>query len=843
MAKTTTYTPMIDQFLEIKSQYPQALLLYRMGDFYETFFEDARIASQVLEITLTSRGAGNNNRIDMAGIPHHALDAYLPKLIQHGLNVAICEQMEPPKAGKKLVKREVVRVITPGTLLEGGMLNEKHNNYLGAVFQARGGYGLAYTDISTGSFKVTQMMGPQAQDLLVREVVSIGLSEILLPFADRGFAPDIQETAWADFFPESIKVTWRSELSFEPQIATERVLKTFRIVSLEGFGCQDKPLAIGAAGAILHYLAETQMSALNQLHTISTYEIQDFMVMDKVTTRNLEITETWRDQTFKGSLLWVLDQTKTAMGGRLLRNWMAHPLLNPVMIEHRLDAIDELLQNPNLRFDLQDKLAEVRDIERLTTRVATQHVTARELKALVQSILLLPGLSYLLEETSSQLLNCLSSVPANILSSAQYVEQALVESPPISVTDGNLIADGISSELDEIRSILKGGKDWLGELETLERQETGIKSLKIGFSKNFGYYLEVSHANKNLVPEHYHRKQTLVNAERYITPTLKEKESLILNAEERSKELEYKLFQQLREQIAEHVSQLQHLAQAVARIDVLTSLTEVATRYDYRRPMIADDERLVIINGRHPVIERTLAQGRFVPNDTQLDTTHQSLMILTGPNMSGKSSYMRQVALIVLMAQLGSFVPAEQAHIGLCDRIFTRVGAVDDIATGQSTFMVEMTETANILNHSTRKSLILLDEIGRGTSTFDGVSIAWSVSEYIAQNIGARTIFATHYHELNKLENTIPKIRNYQVTVKEAGDQILFLHKVIPGGTDQSYGIEVARLAGLPPSLLARAQDVLSDIQKRSRIQSSLAKKAKSKNKIESSQLSLFGDS
>lgn len=826
LASDHSFTPMIQQFLEIKQQYPHALLLYRMGDFYETFFEDARIAARELEITLTSREGGQGRRIEMAGIPHHALEAYLPRLIGKGYKVAICEQMETPRPGK-LVKREVTRVITPGTLLEGSLLQEKRNNYLGAIYRKKNGYGLAYTDISTGEFRLTEVQGDNAAELLLRELSGLELAEILLPSADPWSETAVQETEWAPLIPHPQCVTWESELVFEPRIARDRLLHHFGVHSLESWGCQDMPLAVAAAGAVLHYLSQTQMHALQQLRPPVSYHLHRFLVLDRTTRRNLELTETYREGSFEGSLLWVLDQTCTAMGARLLRNWLNHPLLDPAAIKSRLDAVEELVQAGQLRLELREQLDGIRDLERLAARVATQTANPRELRSLAESLLRLPTLSEYLQTLQATHFDSLRQIPTEILALAHKILHCLQDTLPVKIQEGGIFKDGIHPELDELRQLMRGGRTWIHELEQQERERTGIKSLKVGYSKTFGYFIEVTHAHKNAVPKDYLRKQTLTHAERYITPALKEKEAAILNADEQSKQLEYTLFCALRQEVSQFLHQLQALALATAQLDVLATLAEVAVQNRYVRPRLNSENILAIRGGRHPVIEKTLPAGQFVPNDIWLDGQSQRLIILTGPNMSGKSSFMRQIGLIVLMAQMGSFVPAESAEIGICDRIFTRVGAVDDIATGQSTFMVEMLETANILNHATSRSLILLDEIGRGTSTFDGVSIAWAVSEYIAEQLHARTIFATHYHELNRLSESIPGICNYQVSVQENPDGIVFLHKVVPGGADRSYGIEVARLAGLPAAVLERARNLLQEIERRSRIQSSLMKKNK----------------
>lgn len=837
------FTPMMQQFLEIKRAHPQSLLLYRMGDFYETFFEDARTAARELEITLTSRDGGKGQRVDMAGVPFHALEAYLPKLIQRGYKVAICEQMEPPKPGK-LVRREVVRVITAGTLLEGALLNEKKNNYLGALCRQGKTYGLAYVDISTGAFRLTEVSGPDADDVLSRELAGLELAELLLPSAEPWRDQAVQQTDWGALLPDPAIVSWEAEQAFGFKAAYDRLKRHFGVVSLESFGCQQHQAGVAAAGAVLHYLARTQMSALRQINALQVYQLNGLMLLDRSTRRNLELTATYRENSFAGSLLWVLDHCRTAMGGRMLRDWLSHPLLQRQPIEARLDAVEELAGQRSLRSQLREALDGVRDLERLAARVATQHANPRELKALAESLLRLPKITALLEASQSERLAPLRLLDMELQDLAHHVLDSLVETPPIKIQDGDIFRDGIYPELDQLRSLVRGGKEWIHELERSERERTGIKSLKVSYNKAFGYYIEISHANQERVPEDYIRKQTLTNAERYITPALKDKEAAVLNAAGQIEQVEYQCYLDLRQSVMQYVPRLQTLARQVAEADVLASLAEVAVNQAYVRPHLHSEPILEIVGGRHPVIEQTLPAGQFVPNDTRLDPEHERLVILTGPNMSGKSSYMRQIGLIVLLAQMGSFVPAERAEIGLCDRIFTRVGAVDDIATGQSTFMVEMMETASILHHATPQSLVLLDEIGRGTSTFDGVSIAWAVSEYLATQIRARTLFATHYHELNRLASEQSGVCNYQVSVQENADGIVFLHKVVPGGADRSYGIEVARLAGLPGQVLNRSRELLQDIERRSRIQSGLLKKTRGLAAAESAvQLSFLEES
>ncbi|MFN8577761.1 MAG: DNA mismatch repair protein MutS [Candidatus Sericytochromatia bacterium] len=840
--KNKTYTPMMEHFISVKNSQPDAVLLYRMGDFYETFFEDAKIVSRELNIVLTAR-ASDDGKIPMAGIPYHALESYLPKLINRGFKVAICEQMELPTPGKKLVRRELVRVLTPGTLLENNFLSEKQNNYLAAVIKKGKSYGLALVDISTGEFKVTQIDGAKADNILLSELSRLPVSECLLSSENPDRKEDIDNTIWKDIIPETVTVTWFTEIAFNPKSAEKKLLEHFKVNSLEGFGINNSPLLIGVAGAILSYVEKTQMKALSQFNSLSTYKITDYLVIDNIAKRNLELFSTSRDNLFQGSLLSILDQTKTAMGGRLLRAWLLNPLLDKNKINQRLDVVEELFNKNMLRMDLREYLGNIRDIERLSSRIAIGMANAREMVALSISINTLPLISNILEKYQSDISRLLKNIPKELIDLGKKISETLVDNPPQIITDGGLVRDGINKELDDLRALLYDDKSWLTELEQRERERTGIKNLKISFSKAFGYFIEITNSNKNLAPADYIRKQTLVNAERFITPELKERENAILTAEDKIKDLEYNIYCKLRDETSTFTELLQNIAYEIARLDVLSNLSEVSVKNKYIRPNLTDSNEIIVEEGRHPVIEQIIPAGQFVSNSVELNTSDSILMILTGPNMAGKSTYMRQLGLIIIMAQMGCFVPAKNAIISICDRIFTRVGAVDDLSTGQSTFMVEMNETANILNNATNKSFIILDEVGRGTSTYDGVSIAWAVSEYIAKEIGAKTIFATHYHELNKMEDKIKGVINYQVAVQETQDRVIFLHKVIQGYADRSYGIEVARLAGLPLDVINKAKDIMGDIEKRSKIQASLLKKGIDSGEVktkEKSQLSLF---
>ena len=850
MSKKPGYSPMMTQFLAVKEQHPDVLLLYRMGDFYETFFEDAKIAARELELTLTSRDGGKDGeRIPMAGVPHHALDNYLPRLIAKGFRVAICEQMEDPAQAKGLVRREVVRIVTPGTVLEASMLREKQNNFLAAVVKgagAKAGFGLAYCDVSTGEFAVTEL----ADAAHVRhELDRLGVAECILPLdaarlgwvpaPDRRLAPADLGAEWQSALPEEIRVTPRSPGGFELEPARRALHEQFGVASLEGFGCAGLPLAIRAAGAIVGYLRETQKAQLPLFARLRTYQDARCLVIDGATRKHLELTATSRDGSYKGSLLALLDRTHTAMGGRMLRGWLLAPLLDVKAIGDRHDAVAELVADPGLLRGLGERLSGVRDIERLAGRVAAGTANGRDLVALRDSLLMLPHLAVLVAGRRPTLLAALHPAPGELVALAGDILDTLVEAPPASVTEGGLIREGWSREVDDLRALLGDNQAWLAEFEAGEKARTGIKSLKVGFTKAFGYYIEITHANRHLVPAEYHRKQTLVNCERFITPELKERETAILQGEDRLWALEYELFVRLREQAARLVPALQAMGGRLAALDALVALAEVAVERGYVRPTIADDTRLAISEGRHPVVEALLPAGSFVPNDALLDTEAEQLVVLTGPNMSGKSTFMRQLGHIALLAQMGSFVPAAAAHIGLVDRIFTRIGAVDDLATGQSTFMVEMNETANILNHATERSFIVLDEIGRGTSTLDGLSIAWAVAEHLAQEVRARTIFATHYHELTGLALHHPGVRNYRVLVEETEDEVIFLHRVVPGGADRSYGIEVARLAGLPPKVITRAKQVLAALEKNNKLAASL-KKTLASEEVAGSQLPLF---
>lgn len=818
---------MYQHYVEMKDKYPHALLLYRVGDFFETFFQDAVIISRELELVLTSKQGGDIGRVAMTGVPHHAWERYTTQLVEKGYAVVICDQVEDSADAIGLVKREVTRILTPGTLLEEGMLKASRNNYLAAVVIAANHWGLAYADISTGEYLTTQ-----GSDLehLTQELMRLQPSEVLFPTnaPDLGslLRPGETSPSLPQCLPPSFCYSLRSQHPFSQAEARPRLLQKFKVRSLEGLGCEHLPLAVRAAGGLLEYLEDTQKENQIHLQTLRTYTITDYLTVDHQTRRNLEITQTVRDGTFHGSLLWALDRTSTAMGGRALRRWLLQPLLDIKGIRSRQDTIQELVENTPLRQDLRQLLRQIYDLERLTGRAGSGTANARDLVALADSLSRLPQLSQLVTDARSPFLKALQKVPPVLEELAQKLHAHIVESPPIHLKEGGLIRPGVNPQLDESKATVEGDQQWIANLEVDERARTGIPNLKVGYNKTFGYYISISRSKADQVPANYIRKQTLTNEERYITPDLKEREARILSARDDLNELEYEIFAALREEVGREAEVIRNLSRAVAAADVLCGLAELAVHQGYCRPEMVVGREVVIVDGRHPVVEQSLPAGFFVPNSTGLggETNRPDaeekpdLVILTGPNASGKSCYLRQVGLIQLMAQVGSFVPARSARLGICDRIFTRVGAVDDLATGQSTFMVEMNETANILNHATSRSLVLLDEIGRGTATFDGLSIAWAVAEYLAVDIRSRTIFATHYHELNELASILPNVANYQVTVKELPDQIIFLHQVQPGGADKSYGIEAGRLAGLPAVVIKRAKQVMGQIEQHSKI-------------------------
>ncbi|OPX83667.1 MAG: DNA mismatch repair protein MutS [Pelotomaculum sp. PtaB.Bin104] len=800
------FTPMIKQYLQIKEQYPDAVLFFRLGDFYEMFFEDAHLASRELEITLTGRDAGGSERVPMCGVPYHAAESYIARLIDKGYRVAICEQVEDPAAAKGIVKREVVRVVTPGTVMESQLLEDKNNNYLASVVPGKDGFGLAVADISTGSFLVTCFSGAGARLGLTEELARLRPAELLVPRSEVEALNSMLKLA------EMPLISGYCEAAFARDEAGQALARQFGAA----FGEKQRIFAsesmVAAAGSLLSYLRETQKRELAHLNKIQFYQTGRYMVLDEATRRNLELTKGIMSRSRKNTLLDVLDHTVTAMGGRLIRSWIEQPLLDRDEIESRLEAVGELVDSVFLRRDLQDGLKNIYDLERLVGRISFGTANARDLIALKKSLVHLPGLKSLLEQAGAALLRKTGHDIDLIADVLALLEEAIEEDPPLSLRDGGIIKVGYNHEVDRLRTAGRDGKIMLAALEERERARTGIKSLKVGFNKVFGYYIEVTKSNLHLVPEDFQRRQTLANAERYITPELKEYEDMVLGAGERLVQLEYHLFQEIREKVSAGIGRIQRTAAAIARGDALVSLAEAAVRGGYTRPVINSEGEINIRDGRHPVLENVLNAGQFVSNDTVMDDRESRLFLITGPNMAGKSTYMRQVALIVLMAQTGSFVPAAYTGTCLVDRIFTRVGAADDLSGGQSTFMVEMNECRAIVAGATNRSLIIMDEVGRGTSTYDGISIARALVEYIHLRIGAKTLFSTHYHELTDLER-LPGIVNYNVAVKEVGEDIIFLRKVIPGKADRSYGIHVARLAGLPEEILNRSAEVLKSLE------------------------------
>jgi DNA mismatch repair protein MutS len=835
-------TPMRRQYLQIKKQYPDAIVFFRLGDFYETFDEDAEVVADVCDIALTSRPVGKNRRVPLAGVPYHSADTYIARLIAAGHKVAIVEQVgggisshlrsgmsrgggkKPSGDGEKgLVHREVVRVVTPGTVVEPSLLDDRRNNFLAALVIERNLAGVAYVDISTGEFAATQLDASAGKRVITEELTRLQPAELLI--SDQQISQSLKELDTL----VTVYDAWR----FDLETARQVLLDQFEVATLDGFGLESKSLAISAAGAILQYLAETQRGALGHLAPVVTYSTGAFMNLDAATRRNLELTRTLRTGSVKGSLLGVLDVTVTPMGARLLRSWLQQPVLDIDTLKPRLDAVETLTQNTAARAELRAALKGVADLERLANRTTQGIIRPRELLALRNSLLVIPHLREALpagqvagnagqDEADTDasppllhtILNSLDHCPDVI----DLIAQAIADEPPATPTSTGMIRRGFSAELDNVLGAARDAKDWIANLEQTERQNTGIRNLKVGFNKVFGYYIEISKSHLSAVPTAYIRKQTLVNAERFITPELKEYESLVLNAEERQLEIEMRIYQEVCAQVASAAPRLLTTARVVAQLDTCAALAEAAVRNNYARPELTEDACIEIAAGRHPVVEQMALNGfvePFVPNDVRL-SDDELMLIITGPNMSGKSTYLRQVALIVLMAQIGSFVPADKARIGLVDRIFTRIGAEDIIHAGQSTFMVEMVETANILNHATNRSLLILDEIGRGTSTYDGLSIAWAVVEYIHNHpkLRARTLFATHYHELTELAGLLPRVRNYNVAVAEEGDRVVFLHRIIPGGADRSYGIHVAQLAGLPRPVVSRAQEILVELER-----------------------------
>lgn len=829
------------QYRKIKAQYPDAIVLFRMGDFYETFEEDAKIASKVLGIALTKRANGAAADVPLAGFPHHALDTYLPKLVKAGYKVAICEQLEDPKLAKGIVKRDVIEIVTPGVAVLDKLLDTRANNFVCALFFKDDKIGVSFADVSTGEFYVTEVSSGEISNLLD----TIAPSEILF---SKGYKDKVEEILSKTRVKPAL--TRLEDWIFKYDYAFEILTNHFQTLSLKGFGIDEFELGVICAGAVLHYLQETQRTKLVHIRKISRYDVGDYMILDPATKRNLEIAVSYSGETTYGTLFSIIDKTQTSMGARLLKRWVLRPLKKLEPIRKRLEAVKELYENSNLRKSIYEVLGEIGDIERLISRIAirahlpgtTGRANPRDLVNLKESLKKIPKIKSLLSDAKSDTLRKIAQSLDPLENVASLIESAIVDDPPATVSDGGVIKDGYNSELDELRRISRSGKEFIASLQQRERERTGIPSLKIDYNSVFGYYIEVTKAHLDKIPPDYIRKQTLVNAERFITPELKEYEEKIFTAEEKISALEAELFNELREKITEYIDAIQKNAQLIAMLDCFVSLAEVAVENNYTCPIVDESDVIEIKDGRHPVVEKILPPGeRFVPNSVYLDNSENQILIITGPNMSGKSVFLRQVGLIVLLAQIGSFVPASYARIGIVDRIFTRVGAEDNIAGGESTFLVEMHEMANILNNATPKSLVLLDEVGRGTSTFDGISIAWAITEYIHEKIGAKTIFATHYHELNELAEIFPRIKNFKADVREVGDKVIFLHKIVPGYADHSYGIEVAKMAGLPKEVTERAKEILANLEQKELTPNIKAKKRISKEALkERFQISLF---
>ncbi len=800
-------TPLMSQYHKIKLEHPDTILLFRVGDFFETFDEDAKTASKVLGITLTKRANGQAGNVPLAGFPHHAIDTYLPKLVKAGYRVAICEQMENPKFVKGIVKREVVEVVTPGVTLSDKLLDHKNNNYLASIFLLSDIVGISFSDVSTGEFFTFEI--PQHE--LLQQIGAINPAEIIISKKQKSIIePILQKLNF------HTRITKLDDWIFTIDFCNELLLNHFQTKTLKGFGIENLEPGIIAAGAVLNYLKDTQKSTLSHISKVAKYNPSDYMMLDFSTKRNLEITFTMQDGNREGSLFSILDKTETPMGARLLKKWISSPLKRLDLILQRQECVNDLFSNKILRKNLKEEIKEIGDLERLTSKACTNRINPREIVSLKLSLKKIPLIKQLLDSSKIETIRIIKEKLNPLDNIVEKIELGISDSPSAVLNDGDIIRIGYNAELDELRDLQLHAKDWIANFQKNERERTGISSLKVNFNKVFGYYIEISNANKDKVPDNYIRKQTLVNGERYITPELKNYEDKILNAEEKISTLEYTLFNQIRAFVANESNTIQENARLIAMLDCYISLADCAEAYNYTRPIVNNENIINIKDGRHPVVERVLPPGeKFSPNNCYLDNDNEQIIILTGPNMAGKSVFLRQIGLIVLLAQIGSFVPATHATIGLIDRIYTRVGASDNISAGESTFLVEMQEAANILNHATNKSLILLDEIGRGTSTFDGISIAWAITEYLHEtpHIAAKTLFATHYHELNEMASLFPKIRNYKVEVREYGNKIVFLHKVTAGGADHSYGIQVAHMAGLPTVVTARAKEILSNLE------------------------------
>ncbi len=800
-------TPMVKQYLSIKDQYPDAILFYRMGDFYEMFFEDAHIASRALEITLTSRNKNDESPVPMCGVPHRAARSYIARLINKGYKVAVCDQIEDPAEAKGLVKRDVVRVITPGMIIEDELLDKRSNNYVLSVKSKDGAIGIAFLDISTGTFRITES---KDRDAIIEEIQRIAPREILLPESSKN---DPEFLPFTDVLTE-ISKSYLNDRAFEFKSSYERLTDQFKTVSLEGFGCENWKAGICAAGAVVFYVRETQKQKLEHLTRIEIHRLDKYLMIDGLSWQNLELSRNIRSESRRATLMGVIDHTCTAMGARLLAHWMRYPLIDSKEIGLRHDAVGEAKETVQSRSSIREALKSVHDIERIGNKIVMGHANARDLVALKRSLQMLPGISSLLLELNSGLFQPPENID-HLPELDDLIDRAIREDAPPTINEGGIIKTGYNQELDELVQISRDAKGWLAQLEVREKESTGISTLKVRYNKVFGYYIEIPKSRSESVPANFVRKQTLVNAERFITDELKSFEMKILGAEDQRATLEYNIFNQIRDEVVKNNPGIQKAARFLARLDCVINLAEIAAQNDYCRPDITTDGRISIEDGRHPVVEKMITAERFVPNSVQMDDQDHQVLIITGPNMAGKSTVLRQVALVVIMAQMGSFVPAARAQISITDRIFTRVGALDNLSQGQSTFMVEMEETANILNNATEKSLVIMDEIGRGTSTFDGLSIAWAVAEYLhdLNNKGVKTLFATHYHELTELARTKPRVKNFNIAVKEWNDEIIFLRKLVPGGTNRSYGIQVARLAGIPAPVIQRAKRILYKIE------------------------------
>jgi DNA mismatch repair protein MutS len=797
------------QYCLIKEQHKDALLFFRLGDFYELFFDDAKVASKELDITLTGRDCGMDDRAPMCGVPFHAADSYIAKLINKGYKVAICEQIQDPKEAKGLVDREVVRIITPGTVTEPSALDEKRNNYLASLYSKGNAFALAAADITTGEFYVSEFEGKRCEYMLLNELGKLSPSETIISENLKG------NSIILDYLDNIASTSVYHDWAYDLRTAYQKLTNYFSVHSLDGFGCESLKCAISAAGALLEYITQTQKDALKNINCIKTHYPQEYMMLDQNALKNLELTENSREKGRKNSLLWLLDKTNTAFGARMLRRWLLQPLSDVKGIKARLLGVKEIMHYGELMNELKEALSQVYDLERLSGKISCKTANARDLIALKNSLRLVPTIKSLLQNTDSSILqSCWADIdPLDDV--YELINRSIMEEPSPSLKEGNIIKSGYSTELDTLRSAMTYGRDWISAFEQKEKEKTGIRNLKAGFNKVFGYYLEVTKSYYDQVPDYFIRKQTLANCERFITDELKEVEASILGAEEKSVKLEYDIFINLRDEISIHIPRIQKTAQSIAVVDVLRSFAKTAHENNYVCPEVTDDDEIHIVNGRHPLVENMMHHNLFVPNDTHLNNREDQIMIITGPNMAGKSTYLRQVALITIMAQIGSFVPADRALIGIVDRIFTRIGASDDLTSGQSTFMVEMNEVANILHNATSKSLLILDEIGRGTSTFDGLSIAWAVIEHISKQktLRAKTLFATHYHELTELEGKLTGVKNYCISVREQGDDIILLRKIIRGGADKSFGIQVAKLAGLPELVIKRASDILKKLE------------------------------